>query len=193
MALSHIENALELTAAAAVPASDAGAGADVQDRVLRLFDEHAPALRRYIASFNVERSVTDDVLQDVFLALFRHLSIGRPETNLKGWLFQVAHNLALNQRRRTLRRSSFEAAWDPSVAATHPAHSNPEQLLAGRQRQAHLWRVLRQMPERDRQCIYLRAEGFGYREIARTLRLSLGSVAKAVARGLGRLRAADTE
>jgi RNA polymerase sigma-70 factor (ECF subfamily) len=49
------------------------------------------------------------------------------------------------------------------------------------------------MPERDRQCVYLRAEGLCYRDIARTLGISLGSVAKSLTRALTRLTSAEGE
>ena len=49
--------------------------------------------------------------------------------------------------------------------------------------------VLRAMPERDRQCVYLRAEGLRYREIANVLGMSLGGVAKSLARAIARLSA----
>ena len=69
-----------------------------------------------MASFNLGAAATEDVVQDVFVALFRHLSLGRPATNLKGWLFQVAHNLALKQRQRTVKRRLIEGAWDAAFA-----------------------------------------------------------------------------
>ncbi|MGE3179719.1 MAG: RNA polymerase sigma factor [Vicinamibacterales bacterium] len=50
---------------------------------------------------------------------------------------------------------------------------------------------MRALPDQDRRCLYLRAEGLRYREIARTLGISLGAVAKSVARGLARLTTAD--
>ena len=46
-------------------------------------------LRRYVGSFGLGAQATEDVLQDVFLSLFRHLRLGRSRSNLKGWLFQV--------------------------------------------------------------------------------------------------------
>jgi RNA polymerase sigma-70 factor, ECF subfamily len=72
-----------------------------------------------------------------------------------------------------------ELAIDPSL--------NPEQRLAEEQRQVILRSVMRALPERDRQCLYLRAEGLRYREIADVLGISLGSVAKSVTRSLARL------
>jgi RNA polymerase sigma-70 factor (ECF subfamily) len=149
-------------------------------------------VRRYVASFSLGGAATEDIVQDVFLALFRHLSLGRPSTNLKGWLFQVAHNLSLKQRQRTAKRGQIEGAWDAALT-DHVLDDrlNPEERLAERQRRRHLLGVLQLMPERDRLCIYLRAEGLGYRDIAKTLGLSLGSVAKSIVRAIGRLATED--
>jgi len=90
-------------------ASLIGYGADSttapQDDVLRLFDECASGLRRYVASFGLPAEVTEDVVQEVFLQLFRHLRLGRSRANLRGWIFRVGHNLALKQRAKVARRT----------------------------------------------------------------------------------------
>jgi RNA polymerase sigma-70 factor (ECF subfamily) len=51
--------------------------------------------------------------------------------------------------------------------------------------------VARALPEQDQCCLTLRAEGLRYREIARVLGISVGSVANSLARALGRLSRAD--
>jgi RNA polymerase sigma-70 factor, ECF subfamily len=160
---------------------------DAESEVLRLFDEWGPGLRRYIASFGLGVEASDDVLQEAFLSLFRHLCLGRSRSNLTGWLFRVAHNLALKQRQRNRTQQSDVVAAD---AIADPA-DNPEQQVAGHQRRQRLRAVVRALPERDRQCLYLRAEGIPYRDIADTLGISLGSVAKSIARALARLSRAD--
>jgi RNA polymerase sigma-70 factor (ECF subfamily) len=51
--------------------------------------------------------------------------------------------------------------------------------------------VLRALPEQDRCCLALRAEGLRYREIAATLGISLGSVSLSLTRSLARLGSAE--
>jgi RNA polymerase sigma-70 factor (ECF subfamily) len=78
-----------------------------------------------------------------------------------------------------------------TVAARVGVGPDPEQALADRQRWQR-WRVVvRALPERDRRCLALRAEGFRYREIARVLGVSLGSVAKSMSRAIARLAQAE--
>ena len=128
-------------------------------------------------------------MQDVFLSLFRHVQLGRPRTNLRGWLFRVAHNLALKQRLRTKRRQAVETTDAPAAAAAAGSDNgpNPEQQLASLERRHRLLAVFRALPERDRRCLSLRAEGLRYREIADALGMSLGGVAKSLARSLTRM------
>jgi RNA polymerase sigma-70 factor, ECF subfamily len=163
----------------------------VEAAVLELFDECAPPLHRYVGSLGIGGPDTEDVVQDVFLSLFRHLAQGKSRSNLKGWLFTVAHNLALKHRARAKRRiasvdGDFASAAEPADPAT-----SVELELARIERQQRLLRVLRALPERDRQCLCLRAEGMRYREIAEVMGMSLGAVSKSLARSISRMVSAD--
>lgn len=177
---------------------ESGPQADVEAEVLALFDECGAPLLRYVGAFGVNAPDTEDVVQDVFLSLFRHVQLGRPRTNLRGWLFRVAHNLALKHRLRTRRRELTEvmdvseASGPPGAGAAHLASTfNPEQQMANDQRRQRLLAVFRALPERDRRCLSLRAEGLRYREIADALGISLGAVAKSLARSMTRMVNAD--
>ena len=163
---------------------------DAEAEVLALFDQCGAPLLRYVGTFGVSTRDTEDVVQDVFLSLFRHVQLGRPRTNLRGWLFRVAHNLALRHRLRTRRREAVEVA-DGSDRFDASAGPSQEQQLVSRERQQRLLAVFRALPERDRRCLSLRAEGLRYREIAETLGMSLGAVAKSLARSMTRMVNAD--
>jgi RNA polymerase sigma-70 factor (ECF subfamily) len=104
----------------------------------------------------------------------------------------VGHNLALKQRAKLMRRQKTESTWDGSLddLLVDPGF-DPEQQLAEDRRGRRLRSVLQALPERERRCLYLRAEGLRYRDIARTLDISLGSVAKSLTRALARLMNAD--
>lgn len=168
---------------------------DVEAEVLALFDECGAPLIRYVGSFGVSAHDTEDVVQDVFLSLFRHVQLGKPRTNLRGWLFKVAHNLALRQRTRTRRRQAHEEGDVSGLAnATRAASrfgANPEEQLASSERQERLLAVFRALSERDRRCLALRAEGLRYRDIGAALGMSLGAVAKSLARSMTRMVNAD--
>lgn len=154
----------------------------IHHEILQLFDECAPGLRRYVRSCGLSADAADDVVQDAFVLLFRHLCLGRSRENLRGWLFHVSFRLALKQGDRVVRQQHRERAFDPQAdeAVVDPM-LDPEARLTARQQRRRLRSLLHALPWRERQCVALRAEGLRYRQIARVLGISLGSVAKALA------------
>lgn len=178
---------LPLGVSAAVP--EAAENGKLEKEVLSLFERSRAGLLRYLYSMDVRDHDAEEVVQEVFLALFQHLRMGRPRDNLRGWTFRVAHNLGLKRRiasRRTanaMDESVFHGQADPGP--------NPEQQVNARQRREKLLAVFDALPEMDRRCLHLRAEGLRYRDIAEALGISLGSVAQSLARSLERLHRAD--
>lgn len=178
--------------AALLPVDAVSSEADsIHSNVLTLFDGCAPQLLRYVASFGLSAEETEDVVQDTFVALFRHLSLGRDQTNLSGWLFQVAHNLSLKRRERILKQRRSAGATETATQWCVDPAPDPEERLMRRERNERLRSVFGALPERERRCLFLRSEGLTYRDIAQTLSVSLGTVSKAVSRALTRLMNAD--
>lgn len=185
MADSSYTSALDLVAR---PAVDAGpAAADIEATVLDLFDAHAARLRRYACRCGLAPDAADDVVQDAFVALFRHLQNGGNADNLPGWLVQVTFRLALKARHRSARRSTQEQPLGDPAFEIADAELSVEARLLARQRRRWVAAVVQALPERDRQCLTMRADGVTYRTIAQELGMSLGAVAKAVARAAARL------
>src|SRR5271154_4090568 len=77
----------------------------LEEEVVALFDRFRSPLLRYLSSFGLTLPDGEEVIQEVFLALFQHLQLGKSRENLSGWLFRVAHNLALKRRNRAHRDS----------------------------------------------------------------------------------------
>jgi RNA polymerase sigma-70 factor, ECF subfamily len=191
--VSFASTAGRLSAALASSSSrEAQLRAAVQAEVLELFDELRGPLLRYALSFGLRVQDGEDVLQEVFLALYRHLLLERPKDNLRGWAFRTTHNLAL--KRRTHLKSDpapMPVTQDDVPAEFADETPGPEELLLLRERQSRLQAVLVALPETDRQCLQLRAEGCRYREIAAILGISLGSVAASLARSFRKLERTD--
>lgn len=73
------------------------AALQIEHEIMMLFDRYRNPLLRYAISFGTPISDAEEIVQEVFLALFRHLRLGRSRRNLVGWLFRVAHNLTLKR------------------------------------------------------------------------------------------------
>jgi RNA polymerase sigma-70 factor (ECF subfamily) len=165
----------------------------VQAEVLQLFDTCAPGLRRYVRTCGLPPDAAEDVVQEAFLALFHHRRRGGGAQNLKGWLVLVCYRLALKQRARLARQHSREVNLETPLRDVADPAIDAESAIANRQRHTRMRAVLRALPERDRQCLSMRAEGVTYRDIAAALGMSLGGVAKAVARAALRVANAVKE
>jgi|HubBroStandDraft_6_1064221.scaffolds.fasta_scaffold98995_2 RNA polymerase sigma-70 factor (ECF subfamily) len=163
----------------------------IESEVLVLFDEYRNPILRYALSFGIPVHDAEEVAQETFLALFQHLRAGKSRRNLRGWLFRVAHNQALKHRHahhvsRDIHisdRAIAERQLDPSP--------DPETQLSFAQRQRRLRAAVDALPETDQFCLRLRAEGLRYRDIARVVGISLGSVSISLTQSLARLVRAD--
>jgi RNA polymerase sigma-70 factor, ECF subfamily len=177
--------------ASARPATETDTETDLEREVMRLFDEFRGPLLRYGLSLGISVHDAEEVVQETFLALFKHLQQGRPRQNLRGWIFRVTHNLALKQS-YTLKaaRDRMEPAESMAEEPQDPGPT-PEEQMSQMQRRRRLLAVVQALPQTDQSCLRLRAEGLRYREIAAVLGVSLGTVSMSLARSLSRLIRAD--
>jgi RNA polymerase sigma-70 factor (ECF subfamily) len=165
--------------------------AALQAEVMVLFDELRGRLLRYAMSFGLPVHDGEDVLQEVFLALFRHLQADKSRENLPGWAFRTTHNLALKRRASLHAAYRVEQTDDEGMPDVCDEAPGPEDRLLFRERQQRLQSVLKALPETDQMCLRLRAEGCRYREIATTLGISLGSVAASLSKSFAKLERMD--
>jgi RNA polymerase sigma-70 factor (ECF subfamily) len=189
----------EIAVALGLPADQIADAANVElsadnlaadDLVIELFDQLQGRLLLYVRSFGLPTQDSEDVLQEAFLSLFKHLMHGRSRANLRGWLFRVCHNLAL--KRRSSIKLSGVGCFAGYSADRKDSAPTPHDLLEFREEHTLYAAVLDALPEQDRCCLLLRAEGLKYREISALVGMSLGSVCTSISRSLARFtRAAE--
>jgi len=181
------ESADRLSSSLADATNSSTALSALQEETTGLFDELRDRLLRYMIGCGLGAADAEEIVQEAFLLLFRHLQQGRSRRNLRGWLFRVTHNLGLKRRAQNGKRRDWPALGPDELEASIDQAPNPEEHAAFCQRQLRLLAVLRSLPDQDRRCLRLRAEGLRYREIAETLGISLGSVSASLAKSLSRL------
>lgn len=180
----------ELPLLASAKEAQAGTG-EIEAEVMVLFEQYRIGLMRYAVSLGVPVPDAEEVVQEVFLGLFRHLRLGRSRRNLRGWIFRVAHNLTLKRRYEKGRQLEFRDSNAGFAAAQIDLSPNPEEVCSNAQRQQRLLAVVQALSEVEQSCLRLRAEGLRYREIAEIHGISLGSVSTFLARSLAKLMRAD--
>ncbi len=127
-------------------------------------------------------------MQEAFLALYREYCAGRSVDDPKPWVFRVAHNLAIDRkRRRGAGEPESEEWWEQHEPADESGAALQERIQREEQRE-RVRRALRSLAPRQRECLELRAEGLTYRQIALTLGIAVSSVQNHLARGIRRIR-----
>ena len=122
-----------------------------------LYRELRQPLLRYLVCLGLSSDEAQDVVQDAFLSLQRHLASGGSQENIRGWLFRVAHNQARNRQNSYDRH--FSAPMDPEIdRISHEA--TPERAVLEKEKFQQLGKAIRLLSASERECLLLRAGGF---------------------------------
>ena len=152
--------------------------------VTALYRELNKPLLRYLVCLGLTSDEAQDVVQDAFLILQRHFASGGDQENIRGWLFRVAHNLALNRKTSYHRRfgETLDGGKDfPAEDAT------PEQVVLEKEKLRRFAAAIQLLTKSERECLLLRAGGLRYREIGEVLGIATSTVGDAVERAIKKL------
>jgi RNA polymerase sigma-70 factor (ECF subfamily) len=149
-----------------------------------LYRELRKPLLRYLVCLGLSSDEAQDVVQDAFLILHRHLAACGSQENIRGWLFRVAHNQARNRQNRYDRL--FSAPIDPEIEAVLD-EATPERAVLEKEKFQQLGNAIRLLTASERECLFLRASGLRYREIGEVLGIPTSTVNDTVDRAIKKL------
>ncbi len=156
-----------------------------EEAVAELFEAAREDVYRYLLTLGLVPAEAQEATQEVFLRLYAALRKGQRIANMRAWIFRVAHNHGLTRRSQEQRWRPF----DPELENSIPVEAgNPEQRILEHERRESLGQAVAALSPQQRQCLYLRSEGFRYREIAGILGISDSSVSEFLRRAITRLR-----
>jgi RNA polymerase sigma-70 factor (ECF subfamily) len=159
---------------------------EYDDQVLgEIYDRYAESIYRYLYRYLGDAAQAEDLTSEVFLKLLEVIGTRRaPREQLQGWLYRVAHNLAMDRFRRRSRR--------PMVALNEELVADsdlPSITVEKRMDQQKLRVAIGQLTSDQQQVILLRfGEGFKVAEVAELMGKSQGAVKILQHRAIKRLR-----
>ena len=155
----------------------------LSERVHELFEQLRVPVFRYLLRKTRDSGRAEDITQETFLRLFRHLREDRLLDNPKAWVFTVANNLAVDASRSESHAKDLdETTWKNIEDSRCGLQADPEKLMLQRERLDRLHIAVLNLTPLQRECLHLRAEGLRYREIASLMKISPSTVMDAVRR-----------
>ena len=144
--------------------------------------EIRPALHRYVARMIGSVVDAEDVVQEALVKAYDSLALLTSRSNVRGWLFRIAHNKAIDHVRRN-RRQPLEFL-DES-----PVTTEPDQPLEAKELAAMALSVFLKLAPRQRSCVILKdVLGYSLAEISELLDATVPEIKAALHRGRTRLR-----
>jgi RNA polymerase sigma factor (sigma-70 family) len=146
-----------------------------------LYRDSRDDLFSYLAYLVGDRSLAEELTAQAFEKAFRKRSLFKPgRGDLRGWLFAIARNAAVDELRRSGRESALELAPEMIDADGVDRSSEDKLLVAG---------AMRRLQTRDRELIALKFfAGLENAQIARVLGITNSNVGTQLHRAISRLR-----
>lgn len=139
----------------------------------RLVEQCHPVVFAVVRSIMGDRDDAEDVVQEVFIKVYKGLASYRGEASLSTWIYRIARNEALNAV--TKKRISGDALDDVQIEA--PSDSRPDAQLERKSERSQLEKHLARLDETHRTVLELRYLGErSYTEIGEILSLPIGTV-----------------
>jgi RNA polymerase sigma-70 factor (ECF subfamily) len=149
-----------------------------------LYDQLRPSLLTYLGGLGLTLNESEDVIHDSFVRLFDHLDTNQDAKNLRGWLFRVSHNLAMDLFRAGRKIHQPDAEGVNFLELLVDTSFSPEEHAIKNEEIRRVASALGRLTPQQRSAVLLRAEELRYREIAAVLGVSTKRVAELVQRAL---------
>jgi RNA polymerase sigma-70 factor, ECF subfamily len=139
-----------------------------------LFRRYQLPLYVYVFELAHDEQTSLDVVQETFIAAFRHLDGLRDDAKFSSWLFGIAHQKCSQRWRKQSREESLR---DELAEAPVDFETSPDELLLRREQEGEFMKLLDQLPLRQRSVLLLHfLEEFSLEEIAGITGAPLGTV-----------------
>ncbi|HYH60135.1 MAG TPA: RNA polymerase sigma factor [Thermoleophilaceae bacterium] len=143
-----------------------------------LLDEHRADVYRFLVA-SLGRDDADDCFQETFISALRAYPRLRDASNLRSWLFTIAHRKAIDAHRARGRRATPVEDLPERAAPTGPElNGEPE-----------LWAEVRRLPNKQRAAVLHRfVNDLAYADIGQVMGCSEDAARRSVHEGLKKLR-----
>jgi RNA polymerase sigma-70 factor (ECF subfamily) len=145
-----------------------------EDAFKKLYNHHHISVYNYILRLIHEPVVAEDLLQDVFLAVWRGAKKFKGNASVKTWIFRIAHHQTISWLRKHKKANYVENIDNLTLQSHIPL---PEDQILEKSEISKIVRALEKLSPNHRSVIELTfMYGFAYKEIAEVMDCPVGTV-----------------
>jgi RNA polymerase sigma-70 factor (ECF subfamily) len=154
-----------------------------------LFEQHSPAVWRFLRDLLRDEAAADEATQETFVRAHARLGALRDDTRFVSWLLGIARHVYLESRRgQGTHLDVTSEENEPLLEAARPSPT-PEAWLLDRELEGLLSEALGEVREERRAALLLRIDhGLAYEDIAQVMGWSLPQVKNEIHRARLQLR-----
>lgn len=154
-----------------------------------MWQEVHEALKAFIQKRIGSEAEADDILQEVFLRVHRHVESLKDPDRFLSWIYQITRHVIIDYYRSSERRREVPVGLAPDLEERDPAASAPPESEAKRELSGCLRPLLARLSPEYREAIRLvELDGLTHQDAAAQLGLSVPGMKSRVQRGRRQLR-----
>ncbi len=163
-----------------------------------LVEKHQKRLVMVLEHLVSDRTLAEDLAQDVFMRVYRARERYVPTAKFSTWLYTITHNVASNSIRKSSRRKEVNLVTSPSgsvpvrpldTMAKDKSNLMPTRLADQKEMAKVIHEAVQSLGPRQRMAMLLsKYEGMSYNEIADAMELTTQAVKSLLSRARGNLK-----
>lgn len=150
-----------------------------------LYDMYWRQVYNFSRLYLTNQSVTEEVVQEVFVKIWESRDLIKENENFKGLLFIITRNLIFNQHRKSVNEDYYKM----TVLSAMESSYNLEEEIEAKNLSEYIDQLIEELPPRRREIFNLsRKEHKSYKEIAEILLISEKTVENQISEAIKYLK-----
>ena len=148
-----------------------------QEALKEIFDKYHKKVYRIAYGVVRQREEALDVVQDVFIKLFRSIKNFKGRSNFYTYLYRMVMNTAIDHKRKAGKQFMSSLDEEGRFEPSDEPEKGPEKILLQKELEERVKRAMDKLPDEQKAALVFRdVEGLSYQEMAEAMGCSIGTV-----------------
>jgi RNA polymerase sigma-70 factor (ECF subfamily) len=148
-----------------------------QDALKEIFNLYHKKVYRIAYGVVRQREEALDIVQEVFIKLFRSIKNFKGKSHFYTYLYRMAMNTAIDHTRKRKKSSAISLNEEGFLEPSDGVEKRPDSLLLEKELEERVKQALEKLPvDQKKTLIFREVEGLSYGEIAEAMECSIGTV-----------------